>query len=214
MSDFHYGRPEGAPRLPQGLLCAAAFAAAFLLSSCGSDPRRIDPDGLEGLVTVEDVDAKDWQDAAEACVSSLLKAGVLDRSDGRKTILMITGVKNETLAHLDSKILTNMLREALLKSGKAVTSTAVTGEDSATRGVRSLQGDPLFDQRTVQSQGTAIAPDMSVAGEIIQIVAEQGRFRESNFYFHMTVTDLKTGLALWEGQSQVAKQAKRSLFGF
>ncbi len=207
-------------RIPGSLLTSAAGAslAALLLCSCGTDPHRIDPEGLEGLTTVDDVNAKDWQMAAEACVNSLLKSGVLDRSDGRKTVLMISGVRNETLAHLDTAILTNMLREALLKSGKAVATTALgpggVAEDSATRDVRKLQDDPLFDHRTVQPQGTAIAPDMSVGGEIIQIVAQEGRRSESNIYFHITITDLKTGLALWEGQSQVAKQAEKPFFGF
>jgi len=192
---------------------AAALSLAALLASCGTDPHRIDPNGLEGITTVNDINAKDWQVAAESCVNSMLQSGAIDRTDGRKMIIMISGVKNATPLHVDARILTNMIRESLLKSGKAVTTTAVTGEDSATRDIRKLQNDPLFDQRTVQPQGTAIAPDMSIGGEIIQIFASQGRNRESNIYFHITLTDLKTGLALWEGQSQVAKQGKVSIFG-
>ncbi len=192
---------------------AALSLLALLLPSCGTDAHRIDPNGLEGLTTVNDINAKDWQMAAESCVNSMLQSGAIDRTDGRKMIIMISGVKNATPVHVDSRILTNMIRESLLKSGKALTTTAVTGEDAATRDVRKLQDDPLFDHRTVQPQGTAIAPDMSIGGEIIQIFAAQGRDRESNIYFHITLTDLKTGLALWEGQSQVAKQGKLSIFG-
>jgi uncharacterized protein (TIGR02722 family) len=199
-------------------LNGAALVAALLLTSCGTDTHRIDPSGTEGLTTVRDIDPKDWQMAAESCIDSLLKSGALDRKDGRKSIAMVSDVRNETSSHIDTEILTNMIREALLKSGKAVTTTAVGGakgpEDSATRQVRSLQNDALFDQRTVQPQGTAIAPDVSVGGEIIELYAEKGRAREANFYFHITLTDLKTGLAVWEGQSQVAKQSERGLFGF
>ncbi len=201
-----------------GFAAAASLAFAATLSSCGTDAHRIDPNGVEGLTTVNSVDAKDWQMAAEACVNSMLKSGVLDRADGRKSIVAITGILNKTAVHVDTNILTNMLREAILKSGKAVTTTAWTGtggsEDPATRNVRNLQNDPLFDHRTVQQQGTAIAPDVSIAGEIIQIFADQGRKHESTLYFHVTLTNLKTGLAEWEDQFQVSKQEKRSVFGY
>lgn len=197
---------------------ALGLALAASLSSCGTDPHRIDPNGVEGLTSVNSIDAKDWQIAAEACVNSLLKSGVLDRADGRKSIVAITGVLNKTAMHVDTNILTNMVRESILKSGKAVTTTAWTGtggsEDPATRNVRNLQNDPLFDHRTVQPQGTAIAPDVSVAGEIIQIFADAGRRHESTFYFHLTVTNLRTGLAEWEDQIQVSKQEQRNIFGY
>ncbi len=201
-----------------GIYLATGFALSTLLSSCGTDAHRIDPNGMDGLTTTNYIDAKDWQTVAVAAVNSMLASGNLDRRDGRKTILAITGIVNKTAVHVDTNILTNMIRESVLKSGKAVTTTAWTGtggaEDPATRNVRNLQNDPLFDHRTVQKQGTAIAPDMSVAGEIIQIFADQGRKHESTIYFHLTLTDLKTGLALWEDQFQVSKQEKRSVFGY
>jgi len=204
--------------LLSGLSLAIFAAMACLISSCGTDPHRIDPNGLEGLTTVNDINAKDWQMAAEACVTEMMKSGKLDRTDGRMTILAITGIANKTAVHVDTAILTNMIREAVLKSGKAMTTTAWTGlggvEDPATRNVRSLQNDPLFDHRTVLPQGTAIAPDMTIAGEIIQIMANYGRKSESTLYFHITLTDLKTGLAVWEGQSAVSKQDKKNIFGY
>lgn len=197
---------------------AGAVSLAATLSSCGTDAHRIDPNGVEGLTSVNAIDAKDWQMAAEACVNSMLKSGALDRTDGRKSIVAITGILNKTAVHVDTNILTNMVRETILKSGKAVTTTAWTGtggsEDPATRNVRNLQNDPLFDHRTVQPQGTAIAPDVSIAGEIIQIFADQGRKHEATLYFHITLTDLRTGLAVWEDQSQVSKQEKRNIFGY
>jgi penicillin-binding protein activator len=201
-----------------GLCAVAGIGLAATLSSCGTDAHRIDPNGVEGLTTVYDINAKDWQMAAESCINSMMKSGKLDRTDGRMTILAITGILNKTAVHVDTAILTNMIREAVLKSGKAMTTTAWTGtggaEDPATRNVRNLQNDPLFDHRTVQPQGTAIAPDMTIAGEIIQIMATQGRYNESTVYFHITLTDLRTGLAVWEGQSQVAKQEKKNIFGY
>ncbi|RLA25081.1 MAG: penicillin-binding protein activator LpoB [Gammaproteobacteria bacterium] len=190
---------------------------ALVLSACGPSVKRIDATGNEGLVTVDDVNFKDWQIAAEKGINSLLESGVLNRADGRKSILMISTVKNSTTQHIDTRILTDKIRQALLRSGKALTTTAVGGngpDDAASKQVRRLEEDDMFNQTTVQKRGTAIAPDMSLSGEIVQQQSSQGRMRESYFFFHMALTDLATGLAVWEDNVEIAKQGKKPLLGW
>lgn len=189
---------------------------AALLSGCGTTSHRIDASGNEGLTTTGEINFKDWQMAAEKSINSLLQSGVLDRADGRKTVVMVSTVRNSTTQHINTQILTQKIRTSILRSGKAITTTAVGAqgaEDAATRQVRELQDDEVFDQRTVQPMGTAIAPDLSLSGEITQQSATQGRERESYFYFHLVMTDLKTGLGIWEDEVEVAKQDTRAWFG-
>ncbi len=198
-------------------LVLAIFAISVFLVSCGSDPARIDAGGTQTLTTTYEVNVKDWQIAAEKCVSSMLTSGILARNDGRKSVIMVSTVKNSTSQHIDIQILTQKIRTAILRSGQALTTTAVSGsgpEDRATKQVRDLQEDEMFNQDTVQKMGTVIAPDFSLAGEITQQTAALGRKRESYFYFHMTLTDLKTGLATWEDEVEIAKQDKTPLMGF
>ena len=190
----------------------------IILTGCGgAQTRRIDATSNEGLVTTDDINFKDWQIAAEKGINSLLESGVLNRADGRKMILMISTVKNSTNEHIDTRILTDKIRYALLRSGKALTTTAIGGngpDDRASRQVRDLDQDDMFNQSTVKKSGTAIAPDMSLSGEIVQQQASSGRVRESYFFFHMALTDLDTGLAIWEENVEIAKQAKRPVFGW
>ena len=191
--------------------------AALLFTGCGTAAHRIDPSGNRGLTTVNDINFKDWQIAAEKGIKSLLASGELNRADGRKTILMISTVKNSTTQHINTRILTDKIRQAVLRSGKAVTTTAVGAngpEDKASKQVRKLENDDMFNQATVQKAGTAIAPDMSLAGEIVQERTTSGRMRESYFFIHMTLTDLKTGLAVWEDNVEIAKQAEKPLMGW
>lgn len=204
-----------------------ASVLTFTVISCGSTAARIDPKGNQGLTTVNDINFKDWQNAAVKSVNSLIQAGVLDRISARKqmdqklsyrpqVVIMVSRVKNKTQQHVDTNLLTNQIRQSLLQTGKAVTTTAVGAdgaEDRATRQVRELENDEMFNQKTVQKDGTAIAPDMSLAGEIIQQRTTQGRTSESYFMFHVTLTDLKTGLAVWENNVEVAKQETKALFG-
>ncbi len=202
-------------RMTVGMLMLVALLS---LCGCGSDPARIDASGNAGLTTTDDINFKDWQMAAEKCINSLLESGVLVKEDGKKAVIMVSTVKNSTSQHIDVQILTQKITSSILRSGKAVTTTAVSGSgaiDKSTKQVRALEDDEMFNQKTVKKQGTAIAPDFSLAGEITQMKTAEGRMRESYFYFHMTLTDLETGLAVWESPDiEVAKQSKKPLIGF
>ena len=195
----------------------ALSISALLLSACGSAPKRIDATGNEGIVSIDNVDFKDWQIAAEKGIRSLLESGTLNRNDNRKNIIMISSVKNSTTQHINTRILTDKIRQALLRSGKALTTTAISetgADDAASRQVRELANDPMFKQNTVQQSGTVIAPDMSLSGEIVQQQNSLGRREESYFFFHLSLTDLTTGLAVWEDNVEIVKQGKKPLLGW
>jgi len=195
----------------------AIVSVTLLLNACGTTAHRIDPDSNNSLITVGDINVKDWQIAAQKGINSLLASGVLNRDDGRKTIVMVSTVKNSTNQHINTRILTDKIRQAILHSGKALTTTAVGGngaDDQATRQVRELENDDLFNQKTVQKHETAIAPDMSLSGEIVQQYTEEGRQHESYFVFHMALTNLKNGLAMWEENIEIVKQDEKPLIGW
>lgn len=199
------------------ILASITISTGIFLTGCGNMPTRIDAQSDRGITTTDDINFKDWQITAEKTINSMLKSGVLKRPDGRKNVVMISRVKNLTSQHINTQILTSKIRNAILRSGMALTTTAVSAkgaEDKATRQVRQLQDDEMFNQSTVQKNGTAIAPDMSLAGEIIQEKTRQGRLKQSYFFFHLTLTDLKTGLAVWEDNVEIAKQSKRAFVGW
>ena len=178
-------------------------------------PHRIDPAGDQTLTSTHRIDVKDWQTAALKSIDSLLASGALNRADGRKTIVMVGEVKNNTSTPVNTRILTDKIRQAILRSGKAVTTTAVGAkgaEEAAVRQVRELENDDLFNQATVQKRGTVIAPDMSLSGEIVQQSNRVGRVEESYFFFHVVMTDLATGLAVWEDNVEIGKQETKSIF--
>ncbi len=197
------------------LLGGAAAIALGLAAGCAVAPHRIDPAGDETLTSTHKIDVKDWQTAALKSIDSLLESGALVRADGRKTVVMVGEVRNSTSTPVNTRILTDKIRQAILKSGKAVTTTAVGAkgaEETATRQVRELENDDLFNQATVQKRGTVISPDMSLSGEIVQQKSKVGRVEESYFFFHVVMTDLATGLAVWEDNVEIGKQETRSIF--
>ena len=145
---------------------SAAVVVLLGAAGCGSAPVRIDTASNQGITTVHQIDFKDWQIAAEKGINSMLESGAMKRADGRKTILMISNVKNSTTESVNTRILTDKIRQAVLRSGQAVVTTAVGAQGA----------------------------------------------EESYFFIHMVLTDLATGLAMWEDNVEIAKQGTKSIF--
>jgi len=203
-----------ATQVPRALLLATAVAFS---AGCAAKVKYIDPQSNEGIATVDSVDFQDWDRAASASINSLLRSNALDRADGRRPVIMISRIRNATNEHIDTDLLTKKIRVALNESGKAFTTTAVGvagPEDEASMGVRQLRESAEFDQSTVQGQGQLKAPDFSLSGKIIELRTRAGSTRQSAFAFQLSLTDLKTGLALWEKEETIVKQGKRASVGW
>ena len=189
------------------------LAGICLVNGCGSSlPERWDPESNQGVVTLNELNVKDIQMAASKCVNSMLQSGALDKKDGAKAIIMLGLIKNNTPQNVNISQLTKDIRIALNRSGKALFTTAVSAqgaEDKATRQVRQLRNDELFNQATVKKMGAAIAPDFSLSGEINEQRTVQGNIVEVYFEIQMTLTDVNTGLAVWEDKKLIAKRQGR-----
>ncbi|MBC8327486.1 MAG: hypothetical protein H8E31_01940 [Planctomycetes bacterium] len=193
---------------------------ALVLPACGSTTAAYDPSS-GGIRTVDSISYLDFEEAAGILVQSLLQSGTLDLNslshtpDG-KTVLALESIDNYTPStQLKSKVLTDKFRIALNKTGKVLTTTAVRFggaevEDSSTREARGLKESEMFEER---DYGKAILPDVSLSGSIITMSAEEGRTKESVAIFKLTLTDLRTGLALWEDEAPIGKRRTRGLIG-
>ena len=196
------------------LPAAVMILLTSLLSGCGTDAHYIDPGSPEALVTVSSVDPVEWRRVAGEAAQSLIASGALKRSDNMDPVVMIGRIRNYTLIHLETSLLTNQLRQAIMMSGQARVTSAIGyggNLDRAIRRVRNHENDDLFNQATVLKRGTVVAPNFSLAGMIIQQNTVSGRTEESYYMFHLTLTDLKTGVAVWEKSVDFAKQATRPI---
>jgi len=89
-------------------------------------------------------------------------------------------------------------------------------EDDTTHQVRAQRGNPEYDPNTIAKQGTLVAPNMSLSGKMIQrniqvdscwLCSSQTRVE---YYLQMTLTDVKTGLSVWEDEQPILKQGRTS----
>ncbi|NPA29573.1 MAG: penicillin-binding protein activator LpoB [Epsilonproteobacteria bacterium] len=188
-----------------------------MYTGCANQPHYIDPekDGTSTPVTMG-LDYEDFQRAAIKLVDSMLRSKYLDRmyrmkmkKEGKPLILMISDFVNDTTQRVDIDQLVKRIRISLLDSGKFIITTALRAggaEDSATYELRKLRGNAEFKQSRIAKKGTIETPDLSLSGKIIQRVSKLSNGEQRvDYYFQMSLTDVSSGLAFWEGEEVVSK---------
>ncbi len=155
------------------------------------------------------LDYQDFRKASMDAVQSMLKSGALNKPGGGRYVLAISDIINDTTQRIDIDQLVKSIRIALLQSGKVVVTTAVRAggpEDKMSFEARQLRKNSEFNQKTVAKKGQMIAPDFSLSGKIIERNHSIGDGEvKVDYYFQLTLTDIKTGLAFWEGETVVQK---------
>jgi hypothetical protein len=181
-----------------------------IFGGCETKTTNIDIENDKGEAVMS-LDYRDFQGAAQDMIESLLASGAVDKKDGERYVLVISRIINDTMQHIDTDQLIKKIRVGLLQSGKVVVTTAVGvsgAEDPMSMQTREeLRGNVEFDQKTVAGKGEMIAPDLSLSGKILQRnIRVDSKTQRVEYYFQMSLTDIKTGLAFWEDERIVAKR--------
>lgn len=193
----------------KGKKLLASVMVAFTLGGCASSVEHIDTNNDRGAA-VMGLDYRDFQAAAGEAVDSMLRSGALDKREGGRYVLVVSRVINDTMQRIDTDQLVKKIRIDLLRSGKVVVTTAVGldgPEDRMAMQTRELRQSAEFNQSTVAAKGQMIAPELSLSGKIIQRnIRISGGKQQVEYYFMLTLTDINTGLAFWEGESFIGKR--------
>ena len=191
---------------PIQLALSASLASLLLLSGCAK-VEKIDMHNDKGA-QVMGLDYRDFQQAASEATQSMLKSPALNTLNGKRHILAISEVRNDTMQHIDTDQLVKKIRIELLNSGKVFVTTAVgSAEDKMNKQSRELRENDEFSSASVAKKGTLQAPDMSLSGKILQRnINIDGDKQQVEYYFMLTLTDLKSGYAVWEGESIIGKR--------
>ena len=156
------------------------------------------------------LDRADFEKAASDAVENLLSSGVLNKKGGGRYVVAIGRVINDTTQRIDTDLLTKKIRIAMLNSGKAVITSAISGDGSNEEGligdIRDMRGDDEVNQKTLPPKGSIYAPNFALSGKIIQRTSLTASKKALvAYYFQLTLTDLETGLAFWEDESVIEK---------
>lgn len=188
------------------------FAACLALAACGGT-RVVDLDNSREVSAMQDVmelEYRDWTKTAENMTTSMLQSGALKKQ--KSPVIAIGNIVNDTTQRIDTDILIKKIRTTILKSGDAQIATNFSGEDTTSNSVRNLRNNSEYNQSTIVERGTLIAPNMSLSGKMIQrnLKLESGWLSSVDtrveYYLQLTLTDLKTGLSVWEDEQPIIKE--------
>ena len=184
-----------------------SIAVVALLFSCGPKTENIDinDDRADAVMAL---DHRDFARAADTMIKSMLNSNALKKPDGGRYVVAMSTIKNDTMQRIEVSQLTAKIRRDLLNSGRLIMTTAVgSQQDAMNSEARKLRESAEFNQDTVQQKGQLQAPELSLAGKIFQrnIKLDNGD-QQVEYYFTLMMTDLKTGLAIWEDEAVMGKR--------
>lgn len=160
------------------------------------------------------LDYRDFDQAAGEMIQSLLHSGSLNRQDGGKYVMTTGVITNDTMQRIDTDLLSAKIEEDLSNSGQVIMTSAVGGKDSNRdsmvndlRDVRDSANGDEFNQNTMPSKGTLIAPNLSLSGKIYQNnLRYDKKNQQVEYYFQLKITDLSTGLRFWQKEVLIGKR--------
>ena len=194
------------------LLSVLSAALPFLGAGCaGTGAHYVQTGDQHNIVSLGQINIQDYIQAANDMTGKLLASGALDRVATPPAVLAISRIVNNTGQQIDTDLLTKKIRVGVLESGKALTTTTLglggSAEDPMAKG---LQQENEF-KNDVKATRT---PDFTLSGKIIELTARASNTRQSTYSFQLSLTDAKSGLAVWEGEKEITKQGTRASVGF
>lgn len=196
------------------IITASAFGLAVLgFSGCQTNQARyVDSQGTETIVSLDQINIQDWSRAAGEMVESLLTSNVLDRAPAQPAILAISRIINNTQQQVDTDELVKKIRVDLNKTGKVVTTTTV--------GLGGRAEDPLAKSASEyaafmnDTQQAPAMPHYSLSGKLLENRVRVGNDRQVTYTFQLSLTEISTGLAVWEDEKQITKAGRRASVGW
>lgn len=182
--------------------------------------------GCGGVQYVDNVDSKehsslgidyhDLEKAASDNVKSLLESGYVRSLAGlsKPKVLAISDVLNDTMQHFSTEELTRKITRDMRNSGKFILTMAFAGsggsKDKMLDSVREARENDEVNQYGVPEKGNIIAPELSLSGKIIQRNTKVKSKQRVDYFFLLTLTDLKSGLVVWDNEVNIIKVGKKS----
>jgi len=188
------------------------IALCAVLAACG-ETRVVDLNNqtdVEQMQNVMELEYRDWEKTATEMTDSMLKSGAFARV--ANPVIAVDDIKNDTMQRLDTDLLVKKIRKTIVNSGRAQIATTFTGEESMSNKMRATRSNDEYAASTFAGKGTLVAPNMSLSGKMIQrnLKLKSGWFSSVDtrveYYMQLTLTDLRTGLSIWEEESPIVKE--------
>jgi uncharacterized protein (TIGR02722 family) len=186
------------------------------LAGCAVQTTNIDTMNDDGKA-VMGLDYRDFDQAATAMVTSLIRSGSLAKRDGGRYVVATGRIVNDTMQRIDTDQLMAKVEQELMNSGLVAMTSAVgdKAKDSMIYEMRDLRDSEVSDEfqnATLPAKRQLIAPDLSLSGKILQRNVKYDRnIQQVEYYFQLRLTDLTTGLRYWEEEKMIGKRGSNKM---
>ncbi|MEZ4813881.1 MAG: penicillin-binding protein activator LpoB [Bdellovibrionota bacterium] len=190
-----------------------AISGLLLLSACGSrqftQGEYDDPNVVRHLD--DEFNESDAQVLSQEMIVSLQQHPTITAAKTPPVVQMEV-VRNKTSEHIDTKMITDAVRTAILKTGKLRFSNK---ED---RNLREGEVDYALDsgrykKDTQKRRDGGIAPDYLITGDLISNVQQVGSKKLVFYKLTLNMTDLESGLIVWSEEKPIRKRFKKKSVG-
>lgn len=155
--------------------------------------------------------AGELERAADQLLQKMITSSFLERYE-QPAIMMVAQIENNTDIIIPEGIVLTRIREGLTQSGKVLFTTQLGREgrdDDAPEARALVLNSDEFDPATLPEYGKLAAPRLSLRTQMNWMTNSDGENRRQNTYrVRMFVTDVQTGLAVWESSSQPIRIVK------
>lgn len=161
-------------------------------------------------------DYSDLRIVTQDVVDELMASRFLSRQP-QPPIMMVAGIQNRTLRHVDTKSLTDKVRTALIRSGEAqFVNDARRVELLKEQGYQAENATP----ETQVAVGKQLGAKYMLSGSLVEMEQSSPRqvrvSKQQLNYYKLTVeiTDLETSLIVWTTEKEFARQESLPLIGW
>ncbi len=194
-------------------LLTSLSCCALLVNSGCRPTQYVDSKGTDLVVSVNQVNIQDFEQASEALVASMVDSGVLAKAPRQPAALAISRVINDTSRQFDTDQLMKKIRIALLQTGKVqVTQTVGLGGKVEDPMAKETYEAKRFLDGT--SQNPVDLPDFTITAKILENATSAGSTKQISYIFQMSLADTASGRLVWEGEKTITKQGEKNAIGF
>lgn len=193
------------------ILPSIILVSALVFSGCATTQGTyVDSQGPDTLVAGNQITITDFYTASDEMVNSLVSSGALDRAPKQPAVLAISRMTNDTREQFDTDQLVKKIRVALSQTGKVMTSTTVGyGGNAEDKMAESLEAKKAYLEGKNYSASSKV--DFTLSGKIIQPPKVRvGSDRQNSYIFQLSLTEVGSGLAVWEDEKTITKQYKKA----
>lgn len=194
------------------MFAMAAVATACVMSGCASTHAR--ESQLDLAPKTAALEPQDVRRTVEKMVDSMLDDPEVNEILAKgKPVLDMTGIKNRSTMHIDTKMITDSIRTKLIRSRKfRFMDHTTAADDQQFLNDQALNG--MTDPSKAVRMGKQSAAQMYLYGALDEIRNHTDDVTDRYYKFNLNLKDLRSGEIIWSDEKEIRKEQVKNVMGF